>query len=162
MRKIFLVTFFIVVVLIITIVVLVRIEKETEGQYFEDIGIESFFYQDVLESLGSPISVEVIYGDSEEVVGRRLIYKNLKLAFFKRNEQSIEKYMLNNIRISDPNYRIRKKIGVGSSKANVEKELNDLPRIEDVMNGYIDGEVWIEFIFDRDNKVSEILIYKGP
>lgn len=114
----------------------------------------------MIRSMGVPIS-ENEYQNGQDYL--KLNYPGYVLSFRKDPSQCKDKFFLMNIRITGVVPRFGKaNIGVGSSIDDVNKAYKGIKKIKDIENGYIDGETWIEFKFDHEGKVENILIYSEP
>ncbi|MDP4183286.1 MAG: hypothetical protein Q8942_19625 [Bacillota bacterium] len=136
-------------------------KKIYERDYLGKIGIKSsFFYSDVINSMGMPIS-ENEFQDGQDYLN--LNYKGCVLSFKKKSSQNKEKFFLMNIKVTGAELRFGKSnIGIGSSMDDVDKAYKGIKKIKDIDSGYIDEGTWIEFEFDHEKKVNSILIYFGP
>jgi hypothetical protein len=157
----------------VTIIIFVYIHyfmiiKPYEKDYFGKAGIKgSFFYNDVIKSKGSPLSERItsVEGDYDYMES---VYKGYIVNFSKPIDGSKSDYMLMNVIITDPLYKVgRYKIRIGSTMDEVRKAYRGIKVIVDVKYGYIDGKgygdgTWIEFKFDKEKKVKQICIYHGP
>jgi hypothetical protein len=157
-----------------------------ETKYFEKAGIlGSHIYEDILINKGQPFLDQVV--KNEKNYSTRSVYYDGYIFNFlkgkmdlnpgeikvfdveKGREINIHKsdrgsgYVLQNSIITDPNYKLGIfRIGIGSSKNMVKLAYMGAKRQVDEENGYIDGVTWIDFTFDKNNKVKQIQIYNGP
>ncbi|MFD1988954.1 hypothetical protein ACFSGI_03115 [Paenibacillus nicotianae] len=162
-NKLFIVTLICLVSLFIYF--LLGNQKRIEKDYFLKAGITSFFYKDILSSKGRPLlEKEIIDSENGKEYAKDLLYPGYRLFFMNKNSTNNQKdYFLANVKITDKNYRIgSEKIGIGTSKSLVEKVYKDKKRILDINDGFIDGDTWIQYKFDKNQNVSEIKIYYGP
>lgn len=142
-------------------------DKETviEKDYFAKAGISSFFYNDIISNKGIPLSENIYFdGNTRKENGKVVIYPGYRLFFVKPNIiENKSDYILGNVKITDKNYQIaRQKISIGTSKLIVDKVYQNNKKLLDVDNGFVDGDTWIQFKFDKQHNVSEIMIYYGP
>lgn len=131
---------------------------------------------DYLGKLGFPIwsdyrwekNVKKIFGEpfyyQEDHSGRKLVYDKFNFC---------NGPLWGYIEVTDDSVKFgSQKIGIGSTREEVEKAYCGLPRIDEYNfewnksnYGIIDGivkRVWVEFTFDSENLVEEIVIYNGP
>lgn len=70
---------------------------------------------------------------------------------------------MDNISITDPDYKIGKQeIGIGSTQQEVEKVYENVKRVKDTEDAFINGDTWIEFDNNDNQKVKAMQIYYGP
>lgn len=132
-----------------------------EKDYFSKIGITGkLHYQDIVTKLGEPLDTKVV-SESESYIWKECSYNGFIVTF---REEVNGSNRLMNVKITDPSYRLGKKnIGVGSSRLEVEKAYSKQERILDLEGlGFIDDLVWVEFEFDSNNEVNQIMIYYEP
>lgn len=140
-------------------------ENIIEKDYFEKAGVSSFFYKDIIKSKGIPLNEKDIFDPATGKQDRKeIVYIGYGLIFMDKISIKHQKdYFLSNIKITDTNYQIgHQKIGIGTSKSVVDQIYKYNKKILDVDYGFIDGDTWIQFKFDQNNNVSEIMIYYGP
>ncbi|MGV7114749.1 hypothetical protein [Paenibacillus kyungheensis] len=136
-----------------------------EKDYFAKANISSFFYKDIISNKGTPLSEHTKFDpENGQEYAKDLLYPGYRLLFMNKNSTTNKNdYLLANVKITDENYRIgSEKIGIGTSKSLVEKVYKDNKRILDIHDGFIDGDTWIQYKFDKNQNVSEIKIYYGP
>ncbi|WP_046227057.1 hypothetical protein [Paenibacillus dauci] len=140
-------------------------QQNIEKNYFSKIGIEGFEYKHVIQSMGSPLSEkkEINLKTGAES-GKFSYYKGYTLYFgLRSNANSNPYYFLDNISITDPDYKIGKQeIGIGSTQQEVEKVYENVKRVKDKEDAFIDRDTWIEFDYNDNQKVKAMQIYYGP
>jgi len=144
------------------VVILFLLNTPYETEYFEKAGISgSHLYKDIYASKGPPIREEVIH--EKNATTMHLTYPGYIFYFIGSKDIEKSNYMLGNVRITDPEYKLGKyNIGIGTSKAIVEKAYRNKKKIKDIKFGFIDNRRWIVFNFDSAEKVSEIKVFIGP
>lgn len=160
-KIIILTTIFIIIILILSTRNLYNYHKVYEENYFEKIGInKSFFYNDVINSIGKPNNEKEEFGDFDKIYA---YYNGITLTFKKNDNESKDKYLLTNARITNSKFRFGKyNIGVNSSYEEIKKAYVGINTIKDAKHGYVDELTWVEFEFDNNMKVKSMLIYYGP
>ena len=143
--------------LLIFIVVLICLfPHKYETEYFKKIGIkEPWFYENIINSLGLPLREEIIDNRTH------CVYWDKILIFNKNKNIGI----LQGVIITKDNLKFGvKKIGVGSTKQEVEKAYKGIDKIKDLPNrqiGFIDGDIWVIFEFNNKNEVCNITLTYG-
>lgn len=126
-----------------------------ERNYFSKIGIKgSHLYDNIILWKGKPIK---IVENKDNFIA---YYNGLNLVFVK------EKGVLIRAEIVGKQYHFGlRSIGVDSTRKQVESAYKNVKKIKDPEKnefGVIDNDVWVDFIFDSNDKVEKILIYFGP
>ncbi|MCL1891576.1 MAG: hypothetical protein FWG00_06200 [Coriobacteriia bacterium] len=142
-----------------------------EMGYVEKLGLEYYYYSDKLfDILGESVYTreEVVHDASDVFYYLRKDFEGYKLYFEYdededgRKPKDYSEYQLNSAHITDPEYRIGKyHIGIGSDRALVEKAYKGKKRLADGEFGFIDGTIWVRFLFDSEDKVKEIVFTTG-
>ncbi|WP_204826353.1 hypothetical protein [Paenibacillus nicotianae] len=127
--------------------------------------ISSFFYKNIISNKGNPLSEHTKFDPKNgQEYAKELLYPGYRLFFMNKSSANNQNdYFLANVKITDDNYRIgSEKTGIGTSKPLVEKVYKGNKRILDIRDGFIDGDTWIDYRFDKKQNISEIKIYYGP
>jgi len=126
-----------------------------ESHYFEKLGVNRIGYKyiDMINDFGDPIKITT-YDDKENWT--EAIYDDFILSFWSNTPNSY----LTNIRIISGRYRFGwRSIGIGSTKKEVESAYKHTLKSSDLGWAYIDGIVYIKFLFDNNDIVEEIMFY---
>lgn len=162
----------IVLILILTSTFLYKTWSEKnipyDNEYTEKIGFDDYNYNEkITQILGAPIDVkyEEESSDDNQFYYMWMTFDGYKL-YFESSEgvkpKNRSDYMLNCAWITSPNYKIGKyNIGIGSDKTLIEKAYKGKKKLKDGRFGFIDGIVWIHFIFDSNDKAKEIVFTIG-
>lgn len=134
-----------------------------EKNYFIKAGvIRSHMYDDIIKSKGLPVKEEVVE-EGRNYTTKSVYYDGYKLNFLKRKSDPKPEYMLQNIVITDPKYKLGFfKIGIGSSKSMVKFAYVGAKKIVEYENAYLDGLTGVQFHYDEKNKVKKIEIFDSP
>lgn len=135
-----------------------------EKQYFEKSGIKGglrYYYSDLVKQIGVA-NKELIKETSDHGIWTEYSYDGFIVSCWKSIGSQKNEVM--NVKITSKNTRFGKSsIGIGSKRLEVEQAYRKVNRIKDSQElGFIDGDVWIDFIFDSNNQVVEMHIYYGP
>lgn len=125
--------------------------------YFSKLGIgKSHLYSSIIQAKGEPLQ---IMQDNEE--NWIICYNGLKFRYGKQIQTGVFKC----VTITGSQYRFGIwKIGIGTSRKKVEsvykhiRKINDLPKNE---FGVIEGDTWVWFKFDGNNRISQIDLTYG-
>lgn len=127
-----------------------------ERNYFKKIGMSKngvgYKYEDMIKDYGNPKGEENL-----ENGWKKAVYDNLVISF----EPEISGlYFLANIVITKGEYKFgRKKIGIGSTKEDVLKAYKNIDISYDSPYTYIDGNIYIQFYIDNNDKVYKIQFF---
>ena len=131
--------------------------------YAKKIGLENYNYtENTIDKLGEPIDIKE---EEKTLDGKQLFYMwmtfdGYKLSFYFEGgkPKSLSDYKLGCAWITNPDYKIgRYNIGVGSPRSLVEKAYRGKEIIVDGPFGFIDGIIWVSFLFDSNDKVTEMI-----
>ncbi len=137
-----------VAAVILVLVIVIFSCRNTYTDYFETLGI-----WDLVRGDEKPSEEKTIDGCTYKFYdGICLVYGEANV--FMRAE------------IIDGKYSLEKGIKVGSDRKDVEKAFKDKTKIKDLEEnefGFLETDfIWVEFTFDKDEKVDKIMIYQGP
>jgi len=127
--------------------------------YFAVIGLpKDHLYSTVKEVYGEPLS---IVPDKEDDYYFKAQYDGIEFLF---QETVNDNAIIVNAHIYSPQFRFgRKKIGVGSTREEIERVYKNMQKVVNDKDSYIDDITWIHFYFDENQRVNEILMYTyGP
>ena len=133
--------------------------KNYVRDYFSVIGLPSgHLYKYVKEAHGEPNNI--ISGNDKKYLVVQ--YDGIEFVLNNRDNTPSDSDFVDCIRIYSPEIRFGwKKIGVSSTKAEVEKVYKNFQKIKEADCGFIDGCAWIRFYFDENQKVNKIVITMG-
>lgn len=156
--------FFIMIIVCLTFLI-VKKNLPYEPYYFYKIGFKTyeptefwtplnyFAYRDVIDNFGEPNRKDIGKNDWPT-----LYYDGMEITCFADHELA----GVANIHLTSPEYRFGLyKIGIGSSKKLVDfaYKCSKAKPSPDGPNMYIDNHVFVEFIYDKNDNVSEIIMF---
>ena len=129
-----------------------------ESNYWEIIGFTNgHSYENVLSIYGEPS--EILY--ENDVIAVK--YDAISFLFFSEDKTIFEGDIFRSVRITDPKFRFGpEKIGVNSTREEVQIAYKDVVKNIDVDCGYHDGSIGIDFFLNEDDVVNQILIGMWP
>jgi len=134
-----------------------------ETGYAKKIGLENYNYtENTIDKLGEPIDIkeEEKTSDGKQLFYMWMTFDGYKLGFYFEGgkPKSLSDYKLGCAWITNPDYKIgRYNIGIGSPRSLVEKAYRGKEMIVDGPFGFIDGIIWVSFLFDSNDKVTEMI-----
>lgn len=133
---------------LLVLVIVVFSCRHTYTDYFETLGI-----WDLMRGDEKPSEEKTIDGYTYKY------YDGICLVYDKAN-------VFMRAEITDGKYSLEKGIKVGSERKDVEKAFKNKTKIKDLEEnefGFLETDfIWVEFAFDKDEKVNKIKIYQGP
>jgi len=126
--------------------------KVYERNYFEKLGIYDlgFNYEEMIKVFGNP---KETYWTENGFYDAK--YDDLIFSYFGDSPEAI----VICITVLDEKYKFGwRKIGVGSSKKEVLRAYRRVKRSPDEGYAFVDGLMWVEFFFDENDRVKEIMI----
>ena len=151
----------ILVLIVIIFIVVSNLNKYYVKNYFAVIGLPgSHLYSDVKSVYGEPKNI-IPGGDDSYVTVQ---YDGIDFMLMAIRDNPIDGDLACSALVSSPEFRFGKdKIGVGSTREEIEKTYMKFKRIKEADCGFIDGLTWIEFCFDENDQVNKIAITpNGP
>ena len=136
-----------------------------EKDYFYVTGMtKGFLSSSLFNQKGKPIKEEVIPSESGDSFCIAFIYDGYEfLSEYQKytDNTMFENYYIVSVFVTDPNYRIGKKgIGVGTTRKEVQRVYRFSTNITGITDenviGFVDGNTWVEFYFNSDNRVEKI------
>lgn len=160
MKKVIVVSAVIVVFLIVVVVTILENGNRKRKVYVDDYFLVLGFYNngkyihsynDIIEVKGTPLWVEEV-----EAEMKVLHYSDYAVTVYENNGE----FWAGELIISNPDIRFgSKKIGVGSSKAEVEKAYFPIEQfVSEEGIYYVDGIMCVEYCFDEEDIVISIKI----
>lgn len=121
-----------------------------EKDYFGAVGISgyNYSYYSMIADFGEPMSVEITKNGAA-------VYHYNDLCFMFNSDYK-NSAMLNIVVTSEKYEFGSAKIHVGSTKQEVLKAYRHVRRSPDEGIVFMDGDIYVRFIFDQSDKVSEI------
>ena len=153
-------TFFNRLIIIVSVIILLAflymmyVKLPYERQYFEKLGVNKYryLYSEMVIDFGEPNDV-IVQKDRGNTT--RAEYNDFVMSFWTDSQDSY----LTNIRIISDKYRFGwRSIGIGSTKEEVERAYKRIKKSPDPICAYVDGGIFIEFFFDENDLVKEMMI----
>ena len=129
--------------------------------YFAVFGLQkNHLYESVKEIYGIPKNINAV--DDTNYINVQ--YDGIEFVVQTNVKSPLDEGFVTAVRVYSSDYRFgKKKIGVGSTREEIDIVYKKCKKIVDVDCGFIDGLTWIEFYFDDNNEVIKIVIYNdGP
>ena len=142
----------IVVIFVISVVAYQIRTNPYEEHYFEKIGFKEpqYTYAELIEDFGQPLDIQ----ESSDFTEVR--YDDFCVRLFTDNPEA----GIMNVRVFGSAYRFgSKKIGVGSTKKEVSDAYKYAKKSPDTDYAYVDGKMYVQYFFDDNDIVKEILIF---
>ena len=160
MKKWLLIIGLLIILIIIVIFIFIKKPNKYVKNYFEVIGLtEDHFYSTVKKIYGEPLDIVYLEDNNNYFTAK---YNGIEFFCFALQDGDAT---IRSVHIYNSEFRFgKKKIGVGSTKKEIENVYNKFEKIGDTLAyGFIDGFTWLEFYFDGNEKVNKIIMYEnGP
>lgn len=124
-----------------------------EAHYFEKLGVNRirYLYSDMIKDFGEPIKIDI--RPSQYALA---VYEEFTMVYTCKADDAF----LQSIRITGEKYRFGwRSIGVGSTRKEVEKAYKNVKKSTDPICAYVDGKIFVEFIFNENDVVTEIWFF---
>ena len=134
-----------------------------------------YYVKDYYKIIGFPNSttyktIKTVYGEPQTIIPpsddcslTRIVYNGIEFKLVTKCNSPQDSDSISAVVIYTPDISFgKKKIGVGSTREEIEKAYKRFEPIREPY-GFIDGLTWIEFYFDENEQVNEIVFYTlGP
>jgi len=129
------------------------------NNYFSVVGMpKRHLYKYAMEKYGEPDFI-IPYGKGYTIAK----HDGIEFVLLETKDATLDGSYVECVRIYNPEIKFGwRKIGVSSTREEIERVYKRFKKIKEADCGYIDGLTWIEFYFDEEQKVNKIVIYCGP